>query len=75
MDPVALLVNPSAGGGRAAGLRVRAEAVLRELRIPFHAHDTRDLDDARGLARRAARDGEVVATLGGDGLAACVADV
>ena len=75
MRPVALLVNPSAGGGRAAGLRVRAEAVLRELRVPFHAHDTRDLDDARGLARRAARDGEVVATLGGDGLAACVADV
>lgn len=75
MDPVALLVNPSAGGGRAAGLRVRAEAVLRELGVPFHAHDTRDLDDARGLARRAAGEGEVVATLGGDGLAACVADV
>jgi YegS/Rv2252/BmrU family lipid kinase len=75
VDPVALLVNPSAGGGRAAGLRVRAEAVLHELGVPFHAHDTRDLDDARELARRAARAGEVVATLGGDGLAACVADV
>ena len=75
MDPVALLVNPSAGGGRAAGLRVRAEAVLRELGVPFHAHDTRDLDHARELARRATRDGEVVAILGGDGLAACVADV
>jgi YegS/Rv2252/BmrU family lipid kinase len=75
VHPVALLVNPSAGGGRAAGLRVRAEAVLRELGVPFHAHDTRDLDDARGLARRAARNGEVVAALGGDGLAACVADV
>jgi YegS/Rv2252/BmrU family lipid kinase len=75
VHPVALLVNPSAGGGGAAGLRVRAEGVLRELGVPFHAHDTRDLDDARELARRAARDGEVVATLGGDGLAACVADV
>jgi len=75
VDPVALLVNPSAGGGRAAGLRVRAEVVLRELGVPFHAHDTRDLDDARELARRAASEGEVVATLGGDGLAACVADV
>ena len=75
MDPVALLVNPSAGGGRAAGLRVRAEAVLRELGVPFHGHDTRDLDHARGLARQAASDGEVVATLGGDGLAASVADV
>jgi YegS/Rv2252/BmrU family lipid kinase len=75
VHPVALLVNPSAGGGGAAGLRVRAEGVLRELGVPFHAHYTRDLDDARELARRAARDGEVVATLGGDGLAACVADV
>jgi YegS/Rv2252/BmrU family lipid kinase len=75
VHPVALLVNPSAGGGGAAGLRVRAEGVLRKLGVPFHAHDTRDLDDARELARRAARDGEVVATLGGDGLAACVADV
>jgi YegS/Rv2252/BmrU family lipid kinase len=72
--PVCLIVNPAAGGGRAARV---ADAVLRAL----HAHglavrreDTRDLDHARALARGAARAGEHTVTLGGDGLAGAAAD-
>ena len=70
---VALLCNPSAGGGRAARVLPEVEDALRELDVSFHAEATRDLEQARALARAAAYGGEVVATLGGDGLAGCVA--
>jgi len=65
---VALLCNPSAGGGRAARILPRAERALRDLGVPFHTAVTRDLDHARELARRAAQAGEVTVTLSGDGL-------
>jgi YegS/Rv2252/BmrU family lipid kinase len=73
--PVCLLVNPSAGGGRAG--RAAAE-VLRELQERHHLtvrrEITRDLDHARELAAAAARAGETVAVLGGDGLIGAAAD-
>jgi YegS/Rv2252/BmrU family lipid kinase len=72
---VALLCNPSAGGGRAARILPHAERALRELGVGFHTEVTRDLDHARELAGRAARDGEVTVTLSGDGLVGCVAGV
>lgn len=72
---VALLCNPSAGGGRAARILPRAERALRELGVRFHTEVTRDLGHARELARGAAQAGEVAATLGGDGLIGCVAGV
>ena len=69
---VALLCNPSAGGGRSARLLPRAERALRELGVAFHTEVTRDLEHGRGLAREAAQAGEVVVTLSGDGLIGCV---
>ncbi|MBA3327111.1 MAG: diacylglycerol kinase family lipid kinase [Solirubrobacterales bacterium] len=72
---IALIVNPSAGGGRAARALPEAEAALREHGLPFRVEITRDLDHARALARAAAQAGEVTATLGGDGLVGCVAGV
>jgi YegS/Rv2252/BmrU family lipid kinase len=70
---VALLCNPSAGGGRAARVLPAVQSELRALGVVFHTETTRDLDDARALAQTAAAAGEVAVTLGGDGLAGCVA--
>jgi YegS/Rv2252/BmrU family lipid kinase len=72
---VALLCNPSAGGGRATRILPRTERALRELGVPFHTEVTRDLDHARDLARRDAQAGEVTVTLSGDGLIGCVVGV
>ena len=72
---VALLCNPSAGGGRAARILPRAERALRERGVPFHTALTRDLDHARELARGAAQAGEVTVTLSGDGLIGAVVGV
>jgi len=69
---VALLCNPSAGGGRAARVLPEVEAALRELNVSFHTELTRDVAHARELARAAARAGEATVTLGGDGLVGCV---
>jgi YegS/Rv2252/BmrU family lipid kinase len=65
---VALLCNPSAGGGRAARSLPRAERALRDLGIDFHTEVTRDLQHGADLARAAAAAGEVTVTLSGDGL-------
>jgi YegS/Rv2252/BmrU family lipid kinase len=70
---VALLVNPSAGGGRAARALPSVEAELRRLGVPFHTEATRSLEHARELALAAADAGEVVVTLSGDGLIGAVA--
>ncbi|HEV2774326.1 MAG TPA: diacylglycerol kinase family protein [Solirubrobacteraceae bacterium] len=72
---VALLCNPSAGGGRAAKILPRAERALTELGVRFHTEVTRDLEHGRELARRAAIAGEVTVTLSGDGLVGCVVGV
>ena len=72
---VALLCNPSAGGGRAARILPRVERALRELGVDFHTEVTRDLDHARQLARSAAQAGERTVTLSGDGLVGCVVGV
>ena len=70
---VALVVNPSAGGGRAAKALPLVQARLRALGLEVQTDATRDLDHARTLASEAARAGRVVAALGGDGLLGCVA--
>lgn len=69
---VALLCNPSAGGGRSARVLPRAEAALRGFGVDLHTEVTRDLGHARELARQAAQAGEVTVTLSGDGLIGCV---
>ncbi|HXP98954.1 MAG TPA: diacylglycerol kinase family protein [Solirubrobacteraceae bacterium] len=72
--PICLIVNPSAGGGKAA--RVLSD-VLRALEghgLDVRCELTRDLDHARELARAAALAGETVVCLSGDGLIGAVAD-
>jgi YegS/Rv2252/BmrU family lipid kinase len=75
VSEVALIVNPSAGGGRAARALPAVRARLGALGVTVDVAATRDLDHARALARAAARDGRTVVTLGGDGLIGCVAGV
>ena len=72
---VALLCNPSAGGGRAAKLLPRAERALGELGVRYHTEVTRDLEHARELAHHAAAAGEATIALSGDGLVGCVVGV
>ncbi|HEX4465853.1 MAG TPA: diacylglycerol kinase family protein, partial [Solirubrobacteraceae bacterium] len=72
--PVRLVVNPSAGGGRAGKL---APAVLEALRghgLEVSRADTRDLGHARELGAAAASAGETVVALSGDGLIGVLAD-
>jgi YegS/Rv2252/BmrU family lipid kinase len=70
---VALIVNPSAGGGRAARALPAVEARLRALGVAAEVDATRDLGHAAELGTAAARAGRIVVTLGGDGLIGCVA--
>ena len=72
---VALLCNPSAGGGRAARVLPEVEAELRALGVAFRTETTCDIVHARELAAAAAKAGDAVVTLGGDGLAGCAAGV
>jgi YegS/Rv2252/BmrU family lipid kinase len=72
--PVCLLVNPSAGGGRARKAAPAVERRLGELGLQVRRRDTRDLEHARMLAREAAGAGEIVAVLSGDGMIGAVAD-
>jgi YegS/Rv2252/BmrU family lipid kinase len=68
-----LIVNPSAGGGRAARLLPAVEAELRALGVRFRVERTRSMEHARELARGAAAAGEIAAAMGGDGLTGAVA--
>jgi YegS/Rv2252/BmrU family lipid kinase len=72
--PICLLVNPSAGGGRARKVAPGVELRLRELGLEVRREDTRDLDHARALALAGARAGETIAVLSGDGMVGAVAD-
>lgn len=72
---VRLLVNPSAGGGRAGRASEADEAELRRLGLNVAVSHTRDLDHARHLAAETAAAGEIAACLSGDGLVGVVADV
>lgn len=71
--PVALLVNPSAGGGRALKALPAVEAELTRLRVPFRVARTESIRHAIELAAAAAEAGEVAVPLSGDGLVGAVA--
>ena len=71
---ICLLVNPAAGGGRAARLAPQAERELRGHGLRVRRVDTRDLEHARELAVAAAREGERVVVLSGDGAIGVVAE-
>jgi YegS/Rv2252/BmrU family lipid kinase len=70
-----VLCNPAAGGGRGRRRMPDVEHRLRELAMPHRTVATRDLAHALDVAARACERGEVVATMGGDGLTGRVADV
>ena len=71
----ALLVNPHAGGGRAARILPEVEAAFAGLGLDVHVEHTLSLDHARGLAVDAATAGRAVVTLSGDGLIGSVAGI
>jgi YegS/Rv2252/BmrU family lipid kinase len=68
-----LIVNPSAGRGRAARLLPRVEQALRARGLSFRVERTHSLPHARELARAALAAGEVAAAMGGDGLLGAIA--
>jgi diacylglycerol kinase (ATP) len=66
---VALLVNPTAGKGRAAGMVARVTERLRAGGANVAILVGRDAEDASALARQAVSDGvDAVVALGGDGM-------
>jgi YegS/Rv2252/BmrU family lipid kinase len=72
--PVCLLVNPSAGGGKAGRALPEVLPALQAHGLTVRSELTRDLDHARDLARAAALAGETVVCLSGDGMVGAVAD-
>jgi YegS/Rv2252/BmrU family lipid kinase len=73
LRPLCLIVNPSAGRGRAAHLLGGVEAALRARGMAFRVERTDSLAHARELARGALAAGEVAAGMGGDGLLGAIA--
>jgi len=72
--PVCLIVNPSAGGGRAGRVFPSVERALADHGLRVRSELTRDLAHARELARSAALAGETVVCLSGDGTVGAAAD-
>lgn len=73
--PLCLIVNPSAGGGKAGRVLADVQRALEGHGLSVRSEPTRDLDHARELARTAALAGETVVCLSGDGMVGAVADV
>jgi len=75
MEPrrIALIVNPSAGGGRALKALPKVEAELRRLGLEHRVERTASVRHARELAAAAASAGEIAVPLSGDGLVGAVA--
>jgi YegS/Rv2252/BmrU family lipid kinase len=70
---LALIVNPSAGGGRAGKHLPDVQQRLTALGLEHRAEYTRSLDHARELAKQAAAAGATAVAFGGDGLVGAVA--
>jgi YegS/Rv2252/BmrU family lipid kinase len=70
---ISLIVNPSAGGGRAGRALADVRAELARHNIEHHLETTQSLDHARELAVAAATAGETAVAFGGDGLVGAVA--
>jgi YegS/Rv2252/BmrU family lipid kinase len=70
--PLALLVNPSSGGGRCKALLPQVEDELDKRHIDFRIELTRDPEHAVNQALRAADSGEVPVVMSGDGLVGLV---
>src|SRR3954451_4868390 len=70
--PLALLVNPSAGGGRSMKLLPRVEQALDERRAVFRVQRTRGLEHGVDQALGAIEAGEIPVVISGDGLIGAV---
>lgn len=70
---LALVVNPAAAGGKVARSLAEAIAALDAAGADYRVTETRDLAHACQLAEEAAKDGEAVVAVGGDGLVGCLA--
>jgi YegS/Rv2252/BmrU family lipid kinase len=73
--PICLIVNPSAGGGKAGRVLPDVLHALESHGLRVRSERTRDLAHARELARTAALAGDTVVCLSGDGMVGAVADV
>jgi YegS/Rv2252/BmrU family lipid kinase len=71
---LSVIVNPFAGGGRAARELSGVQATLHRLGLDHHVERTQSLAHARELALAAAQAGETAVAFGGDGLIGAVAD-
>jgi YegS/Rv2252/BmrU family lipid kinase len=71
--PLCLIVNPTAGNGRARALVPAAAAALRTAGSEHRITESASLAHALELAARAAERGEVVVAVGGDGMAGALA--
>jgi diacylglycerol kinase (ATP) len=66
---IRLVVNPSAGKGRALELLPQVAGTLRDGGVSLEILLSRDFAEAQSMARRAIRDGvDVLAVMGGDGM-------
>jgi len=65
-DKAAVLFNPSAGRGKAMGMKDRVEACLRENGVPYDMFVTGSEEELRALAREHARNRSTVVGAGGD---------
>jgi YegS/Rv2252/BmrU family lipid kinase len=72
---LAVIVNPTAGGGRAIEALPRIRSELERLGVDFRVVETRSAEHAREEAAKAAERGETVGAVGGDGLLSTVAGV
>lgn len=70
---LALIVNPSAGGGRPRRTLSAVQSALTGHGLEHHTTFTESLDHARELAWSAAAAGEAAVAFGGDGLVGAVA--
>jgi diacylglycerol kinase (ATP) len=73
--PFCLVVNPTAGRGRARKVLAAATGLLDTASASYQVAESASLDDARDIAARAARSGQVVVAVGGDGIAGALAGV
>ena len=70
---LSLIVNPSAGGGRAGKAVEGVSSTLSGHGLEHHVEPTRSLEHARDLALTAASANEIAVAFGGDGLIGAVA--
>ena len=73
--PLCLIVNPAAGNGRAREFLPPARSALTAAGAEHRVIESSSLGHARDLAAEAARRGEVVVAVGGDGLAGALAGI